>query len=183
MKHKLLLTFSIILILVLAFLILQTQLFRFYPVQVISAGYEKELVRNGAKSLLSEDVPVGAMVIYQDKIIGRGYNTVYRDGNIAGHAEINALNDAVSTIGMETFMELDRSDMVVYSTYEPCEMCKGTLVHYRINQVKFLKDKSLSRWLKNDRAGMIYELSKRQAGSEHIQDSLFLLHPRYPGSE
>jgi len=164
-----------------AFLVFKTQLFRFYPVEQIPTEIENELINLGKAALLSNDVPVGSVVVYDGEIIGRGFNTVFSDGNIAGHAEINALNDAIKLHGIDVFLELDKSKLTVYSTYEPCEMCKGTLVHYRINNVKFLKDKGFLRWLKNDRAGIIYELHKKQAGDESIQDSLFRLHPAYPG--
>ncbi len=175
--------FNIILFLVLTFLLFQTQLFRFYPVQELPAEIEKELAINGSMALLSEDVPVGALLTYKDKIIGSGYNTVFRDGNIAGHAEINAINDAIAKIGIEEFLDLDRSKLEIISTFEPCEMCRGALIHYRINNVKFLKDKPSLRWLKSDRAEMMYEIHKKQAGRENTQDSLFLLHPRYPGGD
>jgi tRNA(Arg) A34 adenosine deaminase TadA len=172
---------NLLLLFIFAFLIFNTQLFRFSAVEQIPDEIENELVKLGKTALLSMDVPVGAVIVFDGKIIGRGFNTVFRDGNIAGHAEINALNDAIKSFGIDAFLELDKSKLTVYSTYEPCEMCKGTLVHYRINNVKFMKDKGFLRWLKNDRAGIIYELHKKQAGDESIQDSLFRLHPAYPG--
>lgn len=169
------------LLIIFAFLVSKTQLFRFSPREHIPNEIENELIKLGETALLSKDVPVGAVVVFDGEIIGRGFNTVFRDGNIAGHAEINAINEAIKLLGIDTFLELDNSKLTVYSTYEPCEMCKGTLVHYRINNVKFVKDKSFLRWLKNDRAAIIYELNKKQAGEESIQDSLFRLHPAYPG--
>jgi len=180
---KILLAFNFILLFLLLFIFFQNQLFRFHQVQHIPAKFEQELVKLGTKALDSRDVPVGALVVYQDNIIGRGFNTVIRDGNIAGHAEVNAINDAIKKIGYEAFMELDKSQLTIYSTYEPCEMCKGTMVHYRIKHTMFLKDKRFFRWLKNDGASLIYELGKRQSGHEKLQDSLFLLHPDYPGGE
>jgi len=187
MKLKILLKVSFILnivfICLLIFLLIQTQLFRFFPKHRAFDSIVNELVMAGGKALASEDVPVGAIIVYQDEVIGRGFNTVFRDGNIAGHAEINAVNDAISNMGVEAFLELDRSKINVISTYEPCEMCRGMLVHYRIRNVKFLKDKTFQQWIKSDRAGIIYELNKRQTGNENIQDSLFLLHPRYPGKK
>ena len=180
---KLSLVFNFLLLGSLLFFILQTQLFRFHPVQKLSANFEQELISLGALALSSEDIPVGAILTYKDEIIGRGFNTVLRDQNIAGHAEINAINDAINNLGYDTFWALDKSNLTIISTYEPCEMCKGTFVHYRIGKVQFLKDKSLNRWIKNDAAGMKYEMDKRQISRKNIQDSLFRLHPHYPGTE
>jgi tRNA(Arg) A34 adenosine deaminase TadA len=123
------------------------------------------------------------VVIYDDNIIGKGANTVFRDGNIAGHAEINALNDAIDALGMDTFLKLDRDRLSLISTYEPCEMCRGMFIHYRIFHVSFLKSKPWSRWIKNDRAALLYEWHKTKTGDGHLQDSLFLLHPEYPGKK
>jgi len=180
---KVSLTANVLLLFCFLFLIFQTQIFRLFFVQEISPAIEKELAQLGGMALLSEDVPVGALVVYQNKIIGRGFNTVYRDENISGHAEINAINDAIQNTGLENFLGLDKSQIVVYSTFEPCEMCKGTLNHYRISNIKFVKDKTFLRWIKNYWADLHYESSKRQAGNESLQDSLFMLHPAYPGRE
>ena len=174
---------NLLLLICILFLIFQTQVFRIFPKHEIPENFEYELVQLGNKALASEDVPVGALVVYQNEIIGRGFNTVFRDDNISGHAEINAINDAIQNIGLESFLDLNKSQIVVYSTFEPCEMCKGTLNHYRINDVKFMKDKPFLRWVKNHGAAMLYEVSKRQTGKESLQDSLFRLHPQYPGKE
>lgn len=163
--------------------VFQTQLFHLFPSQEIPDSFEKELIQLGKEALSSEDVPVGALIAANGKIVGRGYNTVIRDNNIAGHAEINAINDAIQIMGLQDFLGTDREKIVIYSTYEPCEMCKGTLNHYRIHQVKFMKNKSLLRWIKNQWAAMTYEFSKRKAGNTALQDSLFLLHPKFPGTE
>lgn len=180
---KILLVFSFLLLFISLFIVFQNQFFRFHRHQPIPKVFEQELVKLGAEAIESQDVPVGALVVYSDEIIGRGFNTVIRDGNIAGHAEVNALNNAIQNMGYEAFMALDKSHLTIYSTYEPCQMCKGTMIHYRISKTMFMKDKSFFRWLKNDGAALIYELSKRQAGREKLQDSLFLLHPDYPGEE
>lgn len=180
---KILLVFNILLLFLLLFILFQNQLFRIHQVQHIPDNLRQEIVNLAAIALKSNDVPVGALVVYDDTIIGRGFNTVIQDGNIAGHAEVNAINDAIHKMGYEAFMDLDKSHLTIYSTYEPCEMCKGTMVHYRIKHALFMKDKSFFRWLKNDIATLIYELGKRQTGIETVQDSLFMLHPDYPGTE
>lgn len=182
-RLKLSIVGNVILLFLLLLLIFQTQVFRIFPKNEIPENFKNEMIQLGAEALVSEDVPVGALVVVDGKIVGRGYNTVVRDQTIAGHAEINAINDAIRVLGLQDFLGTDRENIVIYSTYEPCEMCKGTLNHYRINQVKFMKDKSLLRWIKNQLAAMSYEFAKRKAGNEALQDSLFLLHPKFPGTE
>jgi tRNA(Arg) A34 adenosine deaminase TadA len=169
------------LVMVILVLLLQDQLFRYKSKAGLTEEQKNELVKLAGDALKSKDVPVGAIVVYKEKIIGRGYNTVKRDGNVSGHAEINAINDAVFWIGLDEFQKLDRSDLVIISTYEPCEMCQGAIDHYRIRKVMFLKEKSWMERLKSFKAKFISKLGKRQSEGEPLQDSLFNLHPNYPG--
>jgi tRNA(Arg) A34 adenosine deaminase TadA len=135
----------------------------------------------GFLALENLDVPIGAVLMYKGEIIGKGYNRVRIDTNLAAHAEIEAMNDAVKRMGIHQFNRLDRKELVMVSSYEPCEMCRGAMVHYGIRKTVFLKEKPFSMWLKTYRRGLLYELGKRKANGEEMQDSLFLLHPDYPG--
>ena len=56
------------------------------------------------------DDPISAIVLYNYSVIGRGYNTIESDTNVVGHAVINAINDAVKSMGWAQFRELDRTD-------------------------------------------------------------------------
>lgn len=162
-------------------IILQT---RFYAVRSsgkISGYYKSELTRLGAKALETGDVPVGSILVYRDSIIGRGYNTVIGNNNLTGHAEINAINDAAARMGLKVFSDLDRRYLSLYSTYEPCEMCKGTILHYNIKDVRFMKSKSIFHWWKRGAKSLFYEIKKRHIEGTNIQDSLFMLHPDFPG--
>ena len=135
----------------------------------------------GSMALAARDVPVGAVLLYRGEILGRGYNRVMKDTNLAAHAEIVAMNDALKKLGMMHFNSLDREELVMVSSYEPCEMCRGAMVHYGIRNIRFLKDKPFSMWLKTSRRQWLYEWGKRKAEGEEMQDSLFHLHPDYPG--
>jgi tRNA(Arg) A34 adenosine deaminase TadA len=139
----------------------------------------QSLIENASQSLKSQDVPVGALLIYEDSILSTGYNTVYRDSNAGGHAEINAISNAVRKIGFSSFSKLDRNKLVLVSTFEPCMMCRGAIIEYNIRNVYFLKGKGLFHWLKNDMKQLRYEWNKSHADGEESQDSLFLLHPKY----
>jgi tRNA(Arg) A34 adenosine deaminase TadA len=87
-----------------------------------------ELSALGATAIGSLVVPVAALLVYQGRIIGRGYNTVRREGNAGGHAEINAISDAMRSLGPEGFDALDRDHLVLLTTFEPCAMCRGAII-------------------------------------------------------
>ncbi len=164
-------------------IILQTRFYIVRSTDLLPDYYKGELARLGAKALETGDVPVGSILVYKDSIIGRGYNTVLGNNNLTGHAEINAINEATVRMGMKVFSNLDRKYLTLYSTYEPCEMCKGTIIHYNIKDVRFMKSKSIFHWWKRALKSTFYEIKKRQTDGTNIQDSLFMLHPDYPGKK
>jgi tRNA(Arg) A34 adenosine deaminase TadA len=162
-------------------IILQTRFYAVRSTGKLPAHYKKELVRLGAKAIETGDVPVGSVLVYRDSIIGRGYNTVIGNNNLSGHAEINAINEAAVRMGIKVFSDLDRKHLTLYTTYEPCEMCKGTIMHYNIKDVRFMKSKSIFHWWKRGAKSLFYEIKKRHIEGSNLQDSLFMLHPDNPG--
>lgn len=84
------------------------------------------------KAFLIDEVPVGAVVVYQGKIIGRGYNKKIKTGNPIMHAEMIAIAQASKKIGD---WRLDECSL--YVTLEPCPMCKGAIVESRIKRVYY----------------------------------------------
>ncbi|MEZ5147876.1 MAG: nucleoside deaminase [Bacteroidales bacterium] len=180
-KNRFILVIFLLLLFFTLAVIFQTQMHYIFGSKELDKNIEQELAMLGGEALHSRDVPVGALLVYNDEIIGRGFNTVRSDKNVAGHAEINALNDAVDKIGIDKFNQLNRKELELYTTFEPCEMCKGTLNHYNIRKIRYIKSKSLGHWLKVGVKEFGYELNKRHTGDEQLQDSLFQLHPDYPG--
>jgi tRNA(adenine34) deaminase len=83
-----------------------------------------------AKSL--NEVPVGAVVVQEDQVVGRGHNSVIRNNSIAAHAEINAINEASKTLNNYRLLNCD-----LYITLEPCHMCAKAIVDARIKNVYF----------------------------------------------
>lgn len=162
----------------LAFLPLEEFLYRLKRRADIQEPLKKELLQLGGRSLPA-DVPVGAILLYNDSIAGTGFNTVARDSVAYGHAEINALNMAIKKFGIERFFRLDRNKLELLTTLEPCQMCKGAIVEYRIKQVKFMKGKDLSYWFNEKRWEMLYQFKKNSFGDPSSQDSLFRLHKNY----
>ena len=145
----------------------------------VSPALKNQLIELGAKSLLNLDVPVGAIITYNDSIIGTGYNTVLKDSVAFGHAEINAMTMALKKLGFKKFNELDRNKLQLYTTLEPCEMCRGALIEYRIKKVHFMKPKSMHYWWKERNWELVYEYNKSQLSGENLQDSLLFKHPLY----
>ena len=94
--------------------------------------YMKIALKEAQKSLISEDVPVGAVIVLNDKIIAKAYNTREKKQLVTGHAEINALIKANKKVNR---YRLDGA--VIYITKEPCLMCMGALLSARIGKIVY----------------------------------------------
>lgn len=79
-----------------------------------------------------DEVPVGAVVVLDDIVIGAGFNQTISSGDPTAHAEINAIRAAAQKIGNYRL-----TGAVLYSTIEPCTMCAGAMIHARIDQLVF----------------------------------------------
>ena len=84
------------------------------------------------KALALNEVPVGAIVVKGNKIIGKGYNSVIRDNSVTAHAEINAINEASKMSNNYRLVNCD-----LYVTLEPCHMCAKAIVDARIDSLYF----------------------------------------------
>ncbi len=87
------------------------------------------------------EYPVSALILYNDSIIGSGINTFRNTNEPLGHAEINAIEDVFQTMHYFDFRALSRDSLVLLTSYEPCPMCKGVLVHLDIRKVCYLQPK------------------------------------------
>lgn len=96
----------------------------------IHEKYMKEALKQAKKAYKLGEVPIGCVIVYQDKIIGRGYNRRNTDKNTLAHAEITAINKASKFIG-----DWRLEDCTLYVTLEPCQMCSGAIVQARIPKV------------------------------------------------
>lgn len=92
----------------------------------------REALRLARKAYDGEEVPVGAVVVRDGKIIGRAYNQVELLNDATAHAEMLALTQAEAALGDWRLTDCD-----LYSTKEPCAMCAGAIVHLRIRRVIF----------------------------------------------
>lgn len=92
--------------------------------------YMNEAIKQAKKALSIGEVPIGCVIVYEDKIIARGYNRRITDKNTLSHAELNAIKKASKVLGD---WRLDNCEM--YVTLEPCQMCSGAIVQSRIKKV------------------------------------------------
>jgi tRNA(adenine34) deaminase len=83
-------------------------------------------------ALAAGEVPIGAVVVVNGEIVGRGYNQPISSVDPTAHAEIIALRDAARAVGNYRL-----TDALVYVTLEPCLMCVGALVHARAGHVVY----------------------------------------------
>lgn len=91
--------------------------------------YMREAIRQAKKAYALGEVPIGCVIVYQDKIIGRGYNRRNTDKNTLAHAEITAINKASKKLG-----DWRLEECTLYVTLEPCQMCAGAPTMIIISQ-------------------------------------------------
>ena len=154
----------------------------FHGDQEITEAQRALLMKEGREAILTGDVPVAALLLYNGEVIGAGHNTQRANGDAAGHAELNAVSEALRTMGREAFNQLDRDSLLLVSTFEPCAMCRGMMEEHRIRRMAFLKPKRLWTRLKSDLVHLRLEWGRRKVDGDDIQDSLFRAHPAYDPS-
>ena len=94
--------------------------------------YMKEAIKQAKKAYALGEVPIGCVIVYEDKIIGRGYNRRVTDKNTLSHAELNAIKKASKNLG-----DWLLDDCEMYITLEPCVMCAGAIIQARIPEVYY----------------------------------------------
>ncbi len=109
-----------------------------YPIEAEKLPDElwmEEALRCAQRALEAGEVPVGAVVVRDGKVIGRGWNCNIQASDPTAHAEVMALRDAASVIGNHRLGDCD-----LFATIEPCAMCAGALVHARIKRLVYGSD-------------------------------------------
>ncbi len=95
----------------------------------------EEALRAAQRALEAGEVPVGAIVVCDGKIVARGWNRNITDNDPTAHAEIVALRQAGTIIGNHRLENCD-----LFATIEPCSMCAGAMVHARIKRLVYGAD-------------------------------------------
>lgn len=94
------------------------------------SAYMQEALKLAAQAAATGEVPVGAVIVKDGVIVGRGYNQPIAETDPTAHAEIMAMRDAGKTLGNYRLADCD-----LYVTLEPCVMCSGAIMHARIRRV------------------------------------------------
>ncbi len=94
--------------------------------------FMREAMKEAAKAAEEGEVPIGAVVVKGDTVVGRGHNRRETDKNALAHAEIEAIRDACERLGGWRLWECD-----LFVTLEPCPMCAGAIINSRIVTVYY----------------------------------------------
>ncbi len=97
----------------------------------------EEALRSAQRALEAGEVPVGAVVVCEGRIVGRGWNRNISNFDPTAHAEMVALREAGASLGNHRL-----SDCELFVTIEPCVMCAGAMVHARIKRLVYGADDS-----------------------------------------
>ncbi len=92
--------------------------------------YMKEALKQARKAYELGEVPIGCVIVHENKIIGRGYNRRNTDRSTLAHAEITAINKASKKLH-----DWRLEGCTLYVTLEPCQMCAGAIVQARVTEV------------------------------------------------
>lgn len=92
--------------------------------------FMKEAIKQAKKAYAMKEVPIGCVIVHNDKIIGRGYNRRITDKTSLAHAELIAIKKACKKMG-----DWRLDDCTMYVTLEPCQMCSGAIIQSRIKKV------------------------------------------------
>src|SRR5437870_11362754 len=104
----------------------------FYENGERDAAFMREALRQAQKAYEADEVPVGAVVVREGRIIARAYNQVELLKDATAHAEMLALTQAEAAVGDWRLTDCD-----LYVTKEPCAMCAGAIVHVRLRRLIF----------------------------------------------
>ena len=92
----------------------------------------KEALKEAQKAFDIDEVPVGVVIVANDKIIARGHNLTERLNDVTAHAEMQAITAAANAIGGKYLV-----DCTIYITLEPCVMCAGALAWSQVSKIVF----------------------------------------------
>lgn len=92
--------------------------------------YMRYAIRQARKAYDVNETPIGCVIVYRGKIIGRGYNRRNTEKNPLAHAEITAIRKAAKKLG-----DWRLEECTMYVTLEPCQMCAGAIVQARVSRV------------------------------------------------
>ncbi len=96
----------------------------------VDERYMRQAITQARKAKVLGDVPIGCVIVYEDKVIARGYNRRNKDRTALAHAELMAIKKANRKLG-----DWRLEECTMYITLEPCQMCAGAIIQARIPKV------------------------------------------------
>ena len=99
--------------------------------------YYNKIYELAKESFENDEIPVGAIIVKNNEIIGTGLNSREKDSSVIGHAEINAIESACKVVG-----DWRLDGCVMYVTLLPCMMCSGAILESRIKKVYYICDRT-----------------------------------------
>jgi len=121
--------------------------------------YMQEALREAQQAYDEDEVPVGAVIVYKDKIIARAHNQIKTLKDPTAHAEMIAVTQAASYLQNERL-----NDTTMYVTIEPCSMCMGALILARVKRLVYAADDK-----KAGACGSVINLSDKQELNHRIK--------------
>ncbi|MBC7417314.1 MAG: nucleoside deaminase [Pedobacter sp.] len=94
--------------------------------------YMKMALIEAEKALTQDEIPIGAVIVCKNRIVGRGYNLTEKLGDVTAHAEMQAFTSAAQTLGGKYL-----TDCTLYVTLEPCVMCAGASFWTKITRIVY----------------------------------------------
>ena|ERR1700741_2902246 len=94
--------------------------------------FMNEALKEARKAFEAEEVPIGAVIVGENKIIARGHNLTERLNDVTAHAEMQAITSAANHIGGKYL-----NDCILYVTIEPCPMCAGALYWSQVSKIVY----------------------------------------------
>jgi tRNA(adenine34) deaminase len=116
-------------------------------------------LQEAIKAFDEDEVPIGAVIVHQNKIISRGYNQIEKLKDATAHAEMIAITSAANRLGNWRL-----NDCSLYVTLEPCIMCTGAILNSRISEVYFSTYDT-----KSGACGSIYNIPDENKTNHHLK--------------
>ncbi|MDR1818681.1 MAG: nucleoside deaminase [Methanobrevibacter sp.] len=123
--------------------------------------FMNEAIKEAKKSLDEDGIPIGAVLVKNEEIIGRGHNRLIQNGSAILHGELDAIENAGRLTGK------DYENTTLYTTLSPCPMCSGAVILYNIPRVVIGENKTLmgaEQLLKNNNVKVVI-LNQEEAGN------------------
>lgn len=120
--------------------------------------FMNQALKEAKEALLNDEIPVGAIVVSQNRIIGRGYNQVEQLNDTTAHAEMIAITSAMSYLGSKYL-----KDCSLFVTLEPCTMCAGALYWSQVARVVYGAE-DVKRGFMRYGKGILHPKSKLEYG-------------------